>query len=113
MSRMTDIAMMLLPQPLSPTSPRVVFRFRVRLIPSNARTVLFSRKKYVLRFLISRIGLDLFTGAWLMRRAFPSSGKKSKHRVESVPAHDLTQRFQQRGRQDWLDEISRRSHLHA
>src|SRR6185503_5702150 len=78
---MTDMAMMLLPQPLSPTSPRVLFRFSVRLIPSSARTVLFSRKKYVFRFLISRIGLGLFIGVWLMGWAFASTGKKSKRLV--------------------------------
>jgi len=54
--RKTDIAMMLLPQPLSPTTPNVAPGMSFRLTPSRARTVAFSRKKYVFRFWMSRTG---------------------------------------------------------
>src|SRR4029453_14355560 len=45
-----DRAVMLLPHPLSPTTPSVAPGYRSKLTPSPARTVPSSCVKYVLRF---------------------------------------------------------------
>ena len=81
--RMTDMAVTLLPQPLSPTTPKVDWRFNVKLTPLTALTIPFSRKKCVCRFLISKtggvapgwLGCEAFTGwsSWVVGLIAPLS----------------------------------------
>src|SRR5262245_32722828 len=58
-SRITDMAITLLPHPLSPTSPSVLPRGIVSDTSSTALTTPSSVKKCVCRFLISTSGWDI------------------------------------------------------
>src|SRR5690606_906733 len=79
-SRMMDAAVMLLPQPDSPTTPTVSPGYSWKLTPSTALTTPRSVKKCVRRFRTSRIG-----SAFMVRSVSGSISSLPQARVQRVP----------------------------
>ena len=74
--RRIDLIVILLPQPLSPTMPKIFLGYSLKLTPSTALTVPSSSSKQVLRFSTDNRG---FTSDIFIRSCFDVNYKGQLH----------------------------------
>src|SRR5262245_45384128 len=109
--RRIDRAVTLLPQPLSPTIPRVAPGYRSKLTPSTAFTVPSSCAKYVFRSRTERSGsrrvdatvLTLATPPGPLRLSSIGIGGVAQTIAEEVEGHDGDDHWYGRNHEPWGD----------